>query len=211
MTALTLLFRKPDTLDEYRQLAWFWMPEATIKDRQHLVDYEGWVRDGYLKIGGEKAIDTAQVQNEMGEICKRFRVNSICYDDHYVNASHLVEAMPTVGEFINFPQTMMQYTGPTTEYERLVMLGNLRHNNNPILTWQAGHCCVKCDANKNKRPIKPEHGDIRSIDGIVSGIMALRPFMEDMGPSAYESEDVFDGIYTSADATEEDYYENDYL
>jgi len=32
--------------------------------------------------------------------------------------------------------------------------------------------------NRNKRPVKPESNDIRSIDGIVAGIMALRGEME---------------------------------
>ena len=27
--------------------------------------------------------------------------------------------------------------------------------------------------NRNKRPIKPKHNDIRAIDGIVAGVMAL--------------------------------------
>ena len=195
MTSLTLIFREPDTLDSYRQMAWFWMPEATIRDRQHLVDYRGWVESGHLRIGGEKAIETARVQREMGEICSQFNLLSICYDDHYVNETHLEEAIPTCGELINFPQTMMQFTGPTTEYERLILLGQLKHNQNPVLSWQAGHCCVKCDYNKNKRPIKPEHGDIRSIDGLVAGIMALRPFQEEEGPSMYEEAGSMMGVY----------------
>jgi phage terminase large subunit-like protein len=67
----------------------------------------------------------------------------------------------------------MSFAGPTALFERLVIAGKLGHRGNPITTWQAGHVQVKTDANQNMRPVKPEHGDIKKIDGIVAGIMGL--------------------------------------
>lgn len=186
MTALTLVFRDPVEMDFYRQLAWFWMPEATIADRQHLVDYRGWVDSGHLRIGGDKAIETSIIENDMAEIFERFNTQMLAFDPMFVSESRMAELFPEI-EVLKFPQTVMQFAGPTAEYERLVMLNRLEHNGNPVLTWQAGHTCVKCDINKNKRPVKNKAGDIRTIDGIVAGIMALRLQMSNaVEPSDYE-------------------------
>jgi len=188
MTALVLVFRDPDILARYRQLAWFWMPEKTIQERQHLIDYATWVKSGHLRIGGEKTIELPLVEREITEIFSRFCVQRLAFDPMYLNEEHLNEMFNDV-EVIKFPQTMMQFAGPTAEYERLIIAGDLRHNGNPVLTWQAGHCTIKVNANKDKRPIKPEHGDIRSIDGIVAGVMALRLEMtEGQAVSAYETQ-----------------------
>jgi phage terminase large subunit-like protein len=178
MTALTMIFRDPEDAERYRQLAWFWMPQKTIDDRAHLVDYKGWVKDGFLRVCGERAIDVLQVEREVGELYEKFHPDYLAFDDHYVNVAHLEEAIQC-DNFVDFPQKMMRFTGPTTEYERLIMSRKLKHNNNPILTWQAGHTVVKSDANKNIRPVKPKHGDIRTIDGIVSGIMALDMLLDE--------------------------------
>jgi phage terminase large subunit-like protein len=89
---------------------------------------------------------------------------------------------------VEFRQTMMNFTGPTTEFERLVIAGKLEHNGHPILTWQAGNTAVTTDNNNNKRPVKPPHGDHRKIDGVVGGIMALGLLTQnsDGGVSVYE-------------------------
>ena len=79
---------------------------------------------------------------------------------------------------VEFPQTIVNFSGPTTEYERLIVAGEMLHNRNPVFTWQAGHVKVKADAHKNIRPLKQARGDYRTIDGIVAAIMALARCLE---------------------------------
>jgi phage terminase large subunit-like protein len=86
---------------------------------------------------------------------------------------------------VEFRQTMMAFSPPTTEFERLLIGGKVRHPRHPILSWQAGHVRVKSDANNNKRPVKPTPDDHRKIDGIVAAIMALGVMMR--GPSRRRS------------------------
>ena len=192
MTALALVFPDQEEADLYRQLVWFWLPEKTIADRQHLIDYGAWVKGGHLRSIPGSVIDYAIIRRDIAEIFGWFSVRRFWFDDRYAGetAQWIQEEFPEI-EVVEFPQTMMQFAGPTAEYERLVISGRLRHNRNPLLTWQAGHCMVKVDANNNKRPVKPKHGDIRSIDGIVGGIMALRGEMSGPPePSAYEDHGV---------------------
>src|SRR5262249_17916888 len=75
---------------------------------------------------------------------------------------------------ILFRQGVPSFAAPTDEFEKLVLDGRLWHNGNPVLAWQAGHVAVVRDANDNKRPVKPnKKDDVRTIDGIVVGVMAL--------------------------------------
>jgi len=189
MTALVLMFPDPETVRLYRQLAYFWMPEKTMRERQHLIDYKAWVDAGLLRVGGEKVVESAIVEADMEAIFKKFSVTHMAFDPMYVDESRQFDLYPDT-EPIKFPQTIMQFAAPTAEYERLVVDGKLLHNGNDVLTWQAGHCCVKSDLNTNLRPVKPKHGDIRTIDGLVAGIMALRLVMSDNIESAYENESV---------------------
>jgi phage terminase large subunit-like protein len=77
----------------------------------------------------------------------------------------------------------MHFAGPTAEFERLVIGGQLHHADHPVMTWQAGHVQVKTDLNMNKRPVKPQNDDPKKIDGIVAAIMALaRTMAEDAQP-----------------------------
>jgi phage terminase large subunit-like protein len=92
-------------------------------------------------------------------------------------------------ERIAFPQTLANFAGPCAAFERLLTSKKLRHDGNPLLTWQAGHVQVKEDSNANIRPVKPGRNSHKSIDGIVSGVMALsRQMLIDDKTTVYERE-----------------------
>lgn len=189
MTAMVLIFPDEDELGTFRQLAYFWMPEKTMRDDQRLVDYKTWVDAGLLRVGGENVVESDIVEADIKEIFSRFDVKQMAFDPMYVDETRLGDLYPDT-EAVKFPQTIMHFAAPTAEYERLVVDGKLLHNGNDVLTWQAGHCCVKSDLNRNIRPVKPEHGDIRTIDGLAAGVMALRLVMGEDAASAYEDENV---------------------
>jgi len=187
MTSLVLIFPGDD--DTYRQLAWFWLPEETVQRQQHLVDYRTWQRDGWLDVVPGPVIDYQFLRARIAELCQKFRVLGVGFDRAYANetAQWMDEELGV--EPIPFQQTIMEFASPTAEYERLVLAGRLHHNGNPLLGWQAGHVQVKTDTNNNKRPVKPKKGDIRTIDGMVAGIMALSLAIREEGPSVYDDPD----------------------
>ncbi|MGD0781238.1 MAG: terminase TerL endonuclease subunit [Candidatus Aminicenantales bacterium] len=181
----------PSPPPRYRQLVHFWIPEKTVQERQHLVDYRAWEKAGWLTIVPGAVIEYGMIREALAEIHSRFEVLSFSYDKMYASdtAQWVTEHFPEI-EVAEFPQNIMAYAGPTAEYERLVLGGQLHHNKNALLTWQAGHCKVLTDTNRNKRPVKPKANDIRSIDGIIAGVMALgRAWQPEAPPSAYETPD----------------------
>ncbi len=131
----------------------------------------------------------------INEIRDKFDLQSIAYDGTYATA--LMQQLReedgmNINEQFIFKQSMMEFTAGTVAYENLLIENRLHHNGNALLTWQAGNVRVKSDYNQNIRPIKQQHGDYRTIDGIVAGVMALTNAIkgEEKKRSVYETRGV---------------------
>ena len=177
MTAFSLVFPDEAGNDDspVKELWWFWLPQAAVDRHAHEVAYVQWAADGWLRVIPGETIDYSFVERDIVEILGQFDVHHLAYDKHYAFEfqQRLVEQHGYRGTAYQFQQTIMAFAGPTAKYDWLVRDGKLGHNGNPIAAWQAGHVQVKSDANNNIRPVKPPHGDLKKIDGIVTGIMAL--------------------------------------
>lgn len=199
MSALVLMFPWED--ESYRILPYFWLPEDVAKDNNHLASFLQWHKDGHLRLTPGNAIDYATVESDILELAKKFQIRKIVFDPHYANelTTRISEgATDRAGnvlyegtgiERISFPQTLMEFTAPSREFERLTMIGGMQHNGNPVMSWQIGHVNVKSDNNQNIRPVKPKHGDIRKIDGVISAVMALGCLLKEplTASSVYET------------------------
>lgn len=178
ITALVALFPSDDEPDVYRQLARFWLPEDTIEQRQHLASFQQWVKDGWITStpGGECCY--AEIKDKIIEWAALFDVRALLFDPMF--ATHMTQELEETHHIprVEFRQIVAHYAEPTSEYERLVNLGTMRHNGNAVLTWQAGNCTVK-EINGCLRPVKRKRGDYRTVDGIVAAIMALSGAMGD--------------------------------
>lgn len=183
-TSLVLAF--PLEEEEYYLLPFFWLPEEVVHRNDETNPYRDWHARGFLFATPGNVVDYAFIKKHIGDLTKRFEIKELAYDPY--NAEHLTQEIE--GEYaiprFAFAQTTGNFAGPTGDFERLVLSGELTHPNHPILNWQAGHVQVKTDANGNKRPVKPKAGDKRKIDGIVASIMALARAMKVDPPGAYD-------------------------
>ena len=182
VTALSLCFRDDDEQSEpvYRFKNYLWLPRSRAQEVAERVPYEMWEKQGYITLFDGEVIDYASVAEEVIAICNRFGVLELAYDPKY--AEHLSQTISDGGvECVQFPQTLMHFTGPSKEFERCMIAGRLRHQDNAAINWQIRNVRVKSDANLNIRPVKPKHGDIRTIDGVVAMIMAMERSWRGLG------------------------------
>ncbi|KKM65639.1 hypothetical protein LCGC14_1489260 [marine sediment metagenome] len=172
-----------------RALWWYWLPEAAVERHGHEVAYAQWAADGWLRVIPGPVIDFSYLERDVVEILGQYDVKCLGFDEHYAHefTQRLMQQHGYRGELYKFPQTIMGFAGPTAQFERLVIAGKLGHRGNPITSWQAGHVQVWTDANQNMRPVKPKHGDIKKIDGIVASIMALDASQKMPRASPYQS------------------------
>lgn len=174
-TALFLVFPEDDG-EMVKTWCFYWLPRATAERLRNDVGYVEWSKHGHIVLTDGDVVDYNFVRKQIQSIRDQFDLRKVGYDGTYAEQlmQRLAEedGMP-LDQQEKFPQTMMNFAGPTAMLLRMVTSGKLHHPGNPLLTWQIGNTNAKTDANQNMRPVKPEFGDIRTIDGPVAGIMAL--------------------------------------
>lgn len=190
MTAFVLLF--PLENEEYRLLPFFWLPRDVVDNPDSPEQYRVWATQEFIETTDGEVCDYNFVKKRMVELSELFDIQDFGYDPY--NAEQITQQLDEEHGItrVLFPQTINHYAEPTGEFERLVIAGKMRHNGNPVLTWQAGHVQVRTDVNNNKRPVKPPDKDKRKVDGIVAAIMALGRSMANVeeGESIYENQTI---------------------
>lgn len=157
----------------YRLLIRFWLPEETAKRLRDKVPYLQWAAAGWITLTDGDEVDFTRIEEDVAAEAAIFAVQELRYDRAYAaNLTQNLELKYGVKR-AEFPQTIMQYTLPAKLFERLIKRRAIRHQGNPILTWQIGHVALKSDNNENIRPVKPRKGDHRTVDGVQATVMAL--------------------------------------
>ncbi len=171
LSSLVLVF--PDGEDRFMLLPYFWLPESTIQNQDKPELYRVWAREKLIEVTDGNVCDYAFIQSRIEEIGQKFQLKEFAFDP-WGPAEPMAQALKTAYNIdgIKFPQTISNFSAPTSELERLILGKKLAHNGHPILTWQAGNVAIK-EFNGNIRPVKPMNGDAKKIDGIVAAIMGL--------------------------------------
>lgn len=162
----------------YRLIVRYWIPEETAKRLRDRVPYDHWASRGWITLTDGNEVDFGRIMDDVGELARKFEIREIRYDRAYATTvMQEIERHHGVPR-AEFPQTMMAFTLPSKMFERGIAKRLIRHNGNPVMTWQIGHVKVKSDNNGNIRPVRPHKGDFRTIDGVVASIMALSGAMD---------------------------------
>ncbi|ADG70057.1 Terminase (plasmid) [Planctopirus limnophila DSM 3776] len=169
---------------------WFWIPgdNAFRREAEHQVPYTVWQRSGHIHFTDGDVVDYSWIGKTLMEIAGTVQLEGVAYDPY--NASHFAQQM--IGEglpMVEFPQSWRNLADATSEFEKLLVSGNLHHNNNPVFNWQAGNVSVRRNPSGQIRPAKPMSEDAKKIDGIAAAIMglALATRSQQASPSVYET------------------------
>jgi phage terminase large subunit-like protein len=195
MTALVLVF--PDEDGGHTLLPFYWLPEDRIAEIAAVVpDILAWRRDGYIRTTPGNVIDYGFIRATFRELAKVYNITLLVYDPKFAEETtqaleqgvsdangNLIEEGTGVPR-LAFGQTDQNFATPTLDFERGVGSGTLRHDGNPVLTWQVGHAkAYTRPASRIKRVFRPSNsdGDPRTVDGVIAGIMGLAGAAVDPG------------------------------
>lgn len=174
LTAFVLQFPRlnADGQLEHVVLAWHWLPEENIEaaERASGMPYREWARMGLLELTPGDYVDYRFIRHRINELAKQYKIQQIAYDPAYCGqlALDLIDDGLECFEFWARP-TMYN---PVLRYlETAIYDGRLRHNNNPILNWQAGNIEVQENADRLIKPVKVRNA--QKIDGIVALAMSM--------------------------------------
>ena len=175
ITAFVLLFNENN---RFQLLPFFWIPEEKMleKIRKENINYDHWVRQGFVKVTPGNITDYDFVKADILKIAADYNLKSTAYDRW--NSSQTIIDLSNEGLIFNpFGQGYGSMSAPTKQFEALVLSEQIEHFGNPVLRWMLSSTLVKTDPAGNIKPDKEK--STQKIDGIVASIMALGEWMTD--------------------------------
>lgn len=172
ITALVLMFPPRDEDEKYILLPFFWVPEETIPQRVKAasVPYDIWERQGYLISTEGNVIHYDFIEKFINDLAEKYHIVEIAVDRW--NATQMIQNLEGDGfTMVPFGQGFASMSGPTKDFYRLLMEGQIIHGGHPVLRWMAGNVVVDTDPAGNIKVTKAKSKE--KIDGIVAAIMAL--------------------------------------
>jgi phage terminase large subunit-like protein len=150
----------------------FWIPEEAAHKRERVdrVPYQFWAKQGFVTMTPGNVVDYDQVRSDIRRFADQYHIIEIAADRW--NATQMITQLASDGlEIIPFGQGFASMSGPSKEFEKVVIGKQLIHGGNPVLRWMASNVSIARDAAGNIKPVKDSSAG--RIDGIVAAIMAL--------------------------------------
>jgi phage terminase large subunit-like protein len=183
LAALAIVFPEYDNdgKSHYTAFARCYLNESAVLEARN-ASYPGWANDGELVITPGDETDYGMIEDDILDLCRRFRVESLAYDPWGSTqmAQRLTEQrVPCV----EFRATTANFSEATKELDAAMRSGRIHHDDNGVLAWCIGNVVGHYDARANVYPRKPRPEN--KIDGATALIMAIARCMTEPGPSVY--------------------------
>jgi len=175
ITALTLAVEPLRPGEPWQLLAWAWLPEANLAQREKddKVPYTQWVRDGHLLTTPGQAISKLAVLQRLRQIANDFELVAVAYDRWRIQdlRSLAEDAGIELPELTEYGQGYKDMSPAIEAFESHLIGGTLVHNANPVLTWAAANAVTVADDAGNRKLSKAKASG--RIDPILAAIMAI--------------------------------------
>lgn len=171
LTALVLLFPPQEGINRWYVLFNAWITDEKMRERSKRdhVDFEKWVKEGYVKTTPGNTIDFDFVEAEIYKAADEYDLKMLGCDP-YLSRMLTQHVMKEEISVIEIPQKMEHMSPAMKEIERLLRDNLLRHEHNPCARWCFGNVRVATDGNENIKPMKNK--SIGRIDITVAWINA---------------------------------------
>lgn len=171
LTALSILI---PTDDKYIFKTFYYLPNSCLHDNSNSELYKEWKRKGYLTVTDGNVTDYDFVLNDILRINKSIYISKIGYDTY--NATQwAIDATEKSLPLEPYSQALGNFNRPTKEIERLIKMGKVIIDSNPITLWCFANVMLKFDHNDNCKPVKQESQ--QKIDGVIAMIQALGTYL----------------------------------
>jgi phage terminase large subunit-like protein len=169
LSSLALLFYE----DGNKVLSFSWTTAAEVQRRRERGEegYRLWHQDGHLRVCDGKQIDHRQVVQEILELARIYKVQTLQADPH--NALQALMELKEGGlNVVAHNQGTVSMNDPCKTLERWVLSREITHDGNPVLAWAVENCAVRRDRQGNIAPDKGGTTDGK-IDPLVALVMAI--------------------------------------
>lgn len=188
ISSLVLLFDLPGELIHIKPF--FWAPRDCARKREKTdrVPYLTWAKQGLITLTEGNVIDYHRVCETLLQVMGRYDFQQMGFDRVFFDGIKMIlddHGVP-IDKLVEFGQGYLSMSGPTKEFETMVMSKRFVHCNHPVMDWMVGNAAVEMDAAGNIKPSKKLARE--KIDGVVAAIMALglKMTVPPKKPSVYE-------------------------
>ena len=153
---------------------WYYLPKTALNNNANSELYKQWANQGYLTVTPSNTTDYDYILKDILKINNDYEIlyKTIGYDQF--NASYFaIKASEQSLPLVPFSQAIWNFNKPTKEFERLILENQVVIDKNPITQWCFNNVNIKCDHNKNIKPVKENLSSPNKIDGVISMLMAL--------------------------------------
>lgn len=168
--------------------SWFFLPDDRIEklEREDGLEYRELAREGWIHITQGNAVDYAFIEKKVVEVAGLVTVSEVAYDrwSALPIIQHLKQqhGMRTA----EIPQDIRNLSAPSKELDRLIRVGLIADDGNPILLNHVMRARVYTDVAGNIRPVKGGPNRKRSkIDGLIALLNGLARGMVARPPVQY--------------------------
>ena len=198
LTSLTGVTEGKDS----RVKAWFWKPEASIKEHElrDRVPYTVWEKQGYIETTPGRAVQYEWVVERIAKIATEYRICGIAFDrwriDIFLNACNRVglnvyvegkdDPIDGAIRLVPWGQGFKDMAPAIDAFEVSILERRLVHDGNPVLTWNISNAMTGKPDPAGNRKLDKSASRFR-IDGAVTLAMALGLKARDMIVEVEES------------------------
>jgi len=167
-----------------RVVPWFWKPKEYIREheKRDRAPYDKWIKEGHLTAVPGKVIDYGHIAHQLIWIMTHYNVIGLAYDRWRIEV--LMKELDNLdvetyeGELgegdglrlVPWGQGYKDMSPAIDELEESIINNILKHNGNPVLTWNFSNAVAISDPSDNRK-LDKRKARFR-IDGAVATVMA---------------------------------------
>lgn len=170
LTALVLYFPE----DNGFVLPFFWVPRDRLEEREHTdrVPYATWHKQGLIEAPAGRAIDRLAIVRRIAELASQYDIRGIAYDRW--RADDLQKMLDDEGIEIKLTPWGQGFRdlGPCVDLlETAILNRELKHDNNPVLTWNISNAVIDMDPSGARKISKSRSRE--KVDALIALCMAI--------------------------------------
>lgn len=156
-----------------RSYTWLWMPTKAADKIIGYVDLFKW--QDWITFIPEEVINYKDISDHIEWVREEFGMSRLAYDPNMSTdvITNLMRGQWYESELLQVPQRLATMSPLSQDYERGIISQSLQNCGNPVLDWMVGHCELYRAPSGQVKPVRPEFGSFKKIDGIISGIVGL--------------------------------------
>ena len=155
----------------------YYFPKGQMAKHPNREVYQRWVDGGYLHLCEGNIIDYGQMVNDILAHGRNLRILQIGYDPN--KAADFTNLIINCGgeKYLHpYKQTYYYFTKPCMAIVRMIEMGLLTFNENPINNYCFDNCVLDRDSMDNCKPLK--RSENKKIDGAITSLMSLGVALE---------------------------------